>query len=123
MMSRDPISHELRGLDSWLTRETWEDEPTTAESDLLNYLDDLQQEGRLVPIDEAPKDGTEFKAVLADTGETVTTFYSRDHRYWLGEHRWQDANGDGAPDGHCRVWHSEDFAGMLIDPTEYERAA
>ena len=33
---------------------------------LFAYLDGLQQAGRLVPIDEAPKDGTEFKAVLAE---------------------------------------------------------
>ena len=89
-------------------------EPVTPqEEELDSYLNGLQEAGRLVPIDSAPKDGTEFQAVL-DTGETVTVFYRRDCKYWTGEDRWQDANGDGAPDGHCRVFWHEDFAGQLL---------
>lgn len=113
-MSRDPIRNELRGLDNWLTREPFDDREPTALDELGDYLDGLAQAGRLGPIDEAPKDGREFKAVLAETGETVTAFYRRDCRYYLGEDRWQDANGDGAPDGHCRTWGPEDFAGQLL---------
>lgn len=121
-MSRDPISHELRGLDNWLTREPFDDREPTKLDELGDYLDGLQQAGRLVPIDEAPKDGSAFKAILAD-GEKVNVRYDTGANWWLGWDRWYDDDGDGAPDGHCRTWDREDFAGMLIDPTEYERAA
>lgn len=113
-MSRDPIRTELRGLDSWLTREPFDDREPTKLDELGDYLDGLAQSGLLVPIDEAPKDGSEFKAVLAETGETVTVFYRDDYRHYLNEDRWQDANGDGAPDGYCRTWGREDFAGQLL---------
>ena len=86
----------------------------TSEEELDLYIDGLQQEGLLVPIDDAPKDGSEFKAIL-ETGKIVTVFWSYDHKYWTGEDRWQDANGDGAPDGRCDVWFREDFAGQLLD--------
>lgn len=90
------------------------DLPRSPADELADWLAELQENGRLVPIDDAPKDGTEFKAVLATNGSIVTVFYSRDHKYWLGEDRWQDANGDGAPDGHCPVFWHEDFAGQIL---------
>lgn len=83
------------------------------QAELDDWLAALQEQGLLVPIDDAPKDGTEFEAILED-GEKVTAFYSADHKWWLGEDRWQDANGDGAPDGGCRTWSREDFAGQLL---------
>lgn len=67
----------------------------------------------LRPIADAPKDGSEFRAVLEETGEIVTALYQTETKWWIGEDRWQDAEGDGAPDGHCRTWSEEDFAGWL----------
>lgn len=94
--------------------ETGFDGGNDREDPLADWLDGLQQEGRLRPIGEAPKDGSEFRAALAETGETVTACYSRDHRHYLNEDRWFDANGDGAPDGGFRTWGEEDFAGWLL---------
>ena len=115
-MSRDPISSELRGLDNWLTREPYDDREPTALDELGDYLDGLAQAGRLVPIDDAPKDGSAFKAILAD-GETVNVRYDTGCAEWLREDRWYDDDGDGAPDGHCRTWDREDFAGQLLPLT------
>lgn len=113
-MSRDPIRNEFRGLDNWLTREPRDyDEPVETD-ELADWIAELQSEGLLGPIADAPKDGSEFKAILEETGETVTVFYREDYRHYLNEDRWQDANGDDAPDGFCRTWGAEDFAGWLL---------
>lgn len=113
-MARDPISHELRGLDNWLTREPFDDREPTKLDELGDYLDGLAQAGRLVPIDEAPKDGSAFKAVLAETGETVNVRYDAGYNEWLAMDRWYDADDDSAPDGYCAIWDREDFAGQLL---------
>ena len=122
-MSRDPIRNELRGLDSWLTREPPDaGYPDTMLADeLADWLAELQEQGRLGPIEEAPRDGSAFKAVLAETGETVTARYDYGHKHYTGVDRWYDDNGDGAPDGLCRTWEREDFAGQLLPSPQPEQ--
>jgi len=72
-----------------------------------------QESGALQPIDEAPRNGTAFRAILAETGERVEVRYDTNIAYYSGEDRWYDDNGDGAPDGHCRTWEAWEIAGWL----------
>lgn len=120
-MARDSIRTELRGVDNWITREepiddagSWE--PSAVENH-EDYINGLRESGALHPIGEAPKDGSPFKAIIADTGEKVTARYDTEHAWWLRRERWYDDEGDGAPDGGCRSWEAEDFAGWLPPAT------